>query len=220
MIMISILIVGSINKAFYKMNQYFPKPYRIFGGNLKVKLDLSSYAIKAELKGATTADTSTLSAKSDLASLKTEIDIIDVEKSKLVPFDLSKLSNVLNDEVQKRTVGLLKIDHSAKISEIESKSSATTSTTTTSKGSATTSASTTVEDKLPDISRLVKKKKDNNVSVSEIGKKVTNHNHDKYITILKFNKLTTENFTARLAQANIVIKTDFDAQLVILNKKI
>ena len=163
MIMISILIVGSINKAFYKMNQYFPKPYRIFGGNLKVKLDLSSYAIKAELKGATTADTSTLSAKSDLASLKTEIDIIDVEKSKRVPFDLSKLSNVLNDEVQKRTVGLLKIDHSAKISEIESKSSATTSTTTTSKGSATTSASTAVEDKLPDISRLVKKKKDNNV---------------------------------------------------------
>ena len=106
--MISILIVGSINKAFFKMNQYFPKPYRTFGGNLKVKLDLSSYATKAELKGATAVDTSTLSAKSDLASLKTEIDIIDVEKSKRVPVDLSKLSNVLNDEVQKRTVSLLK----------------------------------------------------------------------------------------------------------------
>ena len=157
--MISILIVGSINKAFYKMNQYFPKPYRTFGGNLKVKLDLSSYATKAELKGATTVDTSTLSAKSDLASLKTEIDIIDVEKSKRVPVDLSKLSNVLNDEVQKRTVSLLKKYQNAKISEIESKSSATTSTTTTSKGSGTTSSSTAVENKLLDISRLVKKKK-------------------------------------------------------------
>ena len=44
--------------------------------------------------------------------------------------------------------------------------------------------------------------------------------HDKYITTSEFSKLTTENITARLAEANIVIKTDFDAQLVIFNKKI
>ena len=66
--MIVILIVGSIEKTFYKMSQYFPKPYRTFGENVIVELDLSSYAIKAELKIATAVDASILSAKSDLAS--------------------------------------------------------------------------------------------------------------------------------------------------------
>ena len=51
-------------------------------------------------------------------------------------------------------------------------------------------------------------------------KKVSNHNHDKDITTSEFNKLTTENFAARLTQANLVIKKDFDVQLVIFNKKI
>ena len=54
----------------------------------------------------------------------------------------------------------------------------------------------------------------------KLKKKVTNHNHDKDITTSEFNKLTTEKFTARLAQANLVIKKDFDAQLVIFDKKI
>ena len=56
----------------------------------------------------------------------------------------------------------------------------------------------------------------------KLKKKVSNHNHDKYIITSEFNfaKLTTENFAARLTQANLVIKKDFDAQLVIFNKKI
>ena len=69
-----------------------------------VKVDLSNYATKADLKNATGVDTSTLAAKSDLASLKAEIDKIDVEKLKTVPIDLSKLSNVINNDVVKKTV--------------------------------------------------------------------------------------------------------------------
>ena len=49
--------------------------------------------------------------------------------------------------------------------------------------------------------------------------KVTNHDHDKYITTSEFNKFTTENFKARLAQANLVKKTYFNTILTSLNKK-
>ena len=87
-----------------KMSQYFPKPYDRFGKNGKVELNLSNYAIKADLKGAAGVDTSKLAAKSDLASLKAEIDKIDVDKLKIVPVFLSKLSNVVNNEVIKKTV--------------------------------------------------------------------------------------------------------------------
>ena len=100
--MIILLIVGLIKKALYKMSQYFPKPYRSFEGNVKVELDLSSYATKAELKNATGVDTSKLAAKFDLVSLKAEVNKIDVDKLKTVPVDSSKLSNVVNNEVVKK----------------------------------------------------------------------------------------------------------------------
>ena len=101
---IILLIVGLIKKILYKMIPYFPKPYRSFGGNVKVELDLSSYATKAELKNTTGIDTSKLAAKSDLASLKAVVDKIDVDKLKTVPVDLSHLSNVVKNEVVKKTV--------------------------------------------------------------------------------------------------------------------
>ena len=62
------------------MSQYFPKPYDPFGGDINVKVDLSNYATKADLKNATGIDTSKLAAKSRLASLKAEIDQTDVDK--------------------------------------------------------------------------------------------------------------------------------------------
>ena len=86
------------------MSKYFPKLYRSFEGNVKFELDLSSYATKADLKTATGVDTAKLAAKSDLASLIEEIDKIDVSKLKTVPVDLSKLSNVVKNEVVKKTV--------------------------------------------------------------------------------------------------------------------
>ena len=63
---------------------------------------MSNYATKADLKG--TIDTSNLAAKLDLASLKAEVDKINTDKLKTVPVDLSKLSNVVNNEVFKKTV--------------------------------------------------------------------------------------------------------------------
>ena len=106
--MIILLTVGLIKKTLYNMSQYFPKPYRNFGGNIALKVDLSNYATKTDLKNATGVDTSELAAKSDLASLKAEIDKIDVYKLKTVPIDLSKLSNVVNnDAVNKAVYGKL-----------------------------------------------------------------------------------------------------------------
>ena len=85
------------------MSQYFP-PYRSFGGNINVKIDLSNYATKADLKDATGIDTSNFALKSNLASLKTEVDKLDIDKLVLVPVDLSKVSDVVKNDVAKKTV--------------------------------------------------------------------------------------------------------------------
>ena len=85
----------------YKMSQYFP-PYRSFKGNVKVELDLSSYATKIDLKEATGINTSDFALKLNLASLEIEVDKIDVGKLKTVPVGLSKLSNVVNNDVVKK----------------------------------------------------------------------------------------------------------------------
>ena len=102
--MIILLIVGSIKKTLYRLSQYFPKPINRFGGNVKIDLDLSNYATETDWKEATGVVTSNLAAKSDLASLKTEVNKIDADKLKTAPVDLSKLSNVVKNEVVKKTV--------------------------------------------------------------------------------------------------------------------
>ena len=110
-------------------------------------------------------------------------------------------------------IGLLKkANYNAKISEVENKIPSIS-------GLATNAALAAVENKIPDVSSLVKKT-DYNTKVSEIEKKLTDQNHDKYITSPEFNKLTAKNFAARLKQANLVTKTDFDDKLKILNQKI
>ena len=82
-----------------------------------------------------------------------------------------------------------------------------------------TSALTAVENKIRSVSNLVKKT-DYDTKISELQNKLTDHNHDKYIANPEFNKLTAENFAARLALANLITKTDFDAKLSSLNRKI
>ena len=57
------------------MRQYFPKPYEPFGGDINVRVDLSSYATKADIKNISHLDTSSFALKSNLAGLKTEVDI-------------------------------------------------------------------------------------------------------------------------------------------------
>ena len=64
------------------------------------------------------------------------------------------------------------------------------------------------------------KKTDYNTKVTEIENKLNNHNHDKYIDTSEFNKLAVDVFNVRIAQANLVTKTDFDAKLSGLNRKI
>ena len=86
------------------MSQYFPKPFRSFGGNINVKVDLSSYATKTDLKHVTLVDTSTFALQKDLAIWKTEVDDLDIDKLVPVPVDLSKLSNVVKDDVVKKAV--------------------------------------------------------------------------------------------------------------------
>ena len=82
------------------MSQYFP-PYKSSGRNIKVKLDLSSYATKTDLKNVTYVDVSSFASKTNLASLKTEVDKIDADKLKTVPVDLAELSSVVKNDVKK-----------------------------------------------------------------------------------------------------------------------
>ena len=119
------------------MSQYFPKPYEPFGGDINVKVDLSNYATKSDLKNATGIDTSKLAAKSDLVSLKAEVDKLDIDKLKSLPtnlinlksnvnklgivklestpVDLSKLSNLVKNDVLKKS------EYNAMIKNIEDK---------------------------------------------------------------------------------------------------
>ena len=82
-------------------------------------------------------------------------------------------------------------------------------------GLATNSALTAVDNKIK-----VKKKTDCDTKITEIEKKLTDQNHDKYINTPEFNTLAADVFNARSGQANLITKTDFDAKLSYLNRKI
>ena len=84
------------------MSQYFPKPYQPFGGDINVKVDLLNYGTKVDIKNILHVDTSSFALKTNLANLKTEVDKLDIEKLVPVPTDLSKLSNVVKNDVIKK----------------------------------------------------------------------------------------------------------------------
>ena len=86
------------------MSQYFPKQYEPFGGDINVKVDLSNYATKADIKNISHVDTSSFALKTNLANLKTEVDKLDIDKLVPVPVDLSKLSDVVKNDVVKKAV--------------------------------------------------------------------------------------------------------------------
>ena len=77
------------------MSQYFSKPLRSFGENISVKVDIYNYETKTDLKNVTHVDTSRFALKANLASLKTEVDKLDVDKLVSVPFYFSELSELL-----------------------------------------------------------------------------------------------------------------------------
>ena len=186
--------------------------------------------------------TSSFALKANLASLKTEVDKLDIDKLAPVPVNLSKLSDVVKKDVYDKLVakvngidtskfvlrtkydtdiseleneipdtsGLVKkTDYNIKITEIEEKFPHVTNL-------ATKTALTNIENKIPDVSNLVKK----TYYDTKVTKIENKHNHDKYIDTPEFNKLAADVFNARLAQANLVTKTDFDDKLSNLNKKI
>ena len=84
------------------MSQYFPKPYGPFGGDINVRVDLCHYATKTDIKNISHVDTSCFPIKPNLASLKTEVNKLDIDK--LVPFlvDLGKLSDAVKNDVVKK----------------------------------------------------------------------------------------------------------------------
>ena len=86
------------------MTQYFSKPFRSFGENINVKVGLSNYVIKTDLKNEMHINTSSFALKTNLASLITEVEKLDVDKLAPVPVDLSKLSDVAKNDVVKETV--------------------------------------------------------------------------------------------------------------------
>ena len=87
------------------MSQYFP-PYRSSGRDIKVELDLSSYATKTNLKNVTHVDASSFASKTNLASLKTKVDKLDIDKLAPVPVDLSNLSDT-GKNVVKKTMSMI-----------------------------------------------------------------------------------------------------------------
>ena len=242
------------------MSQYFPTPLS-HKENIKVEIDHSNYATRKEINDITHVDTSNFVLKTNLANLKTEVDKLDVDKLATVPLDLSKLSNVVKNDVVKKTLydklvakvdnidtsdfvlktnfntkftglenkipntnGLVKkTDYNIKITEIENKipdisglATKTALTTVENKIPSITNlviktALTTVENKIPSISGLVKKT-DYNTKITDIENILNNQNHDKYIATSEFNTLAANVFNARLAQANLITKTDFDAK--------
>ena len=84
------------------MSQYFPPYLTSHLENIKIELDLTNYATKADIKNITHVDTSSFALKTNLASLKTEPDKLDIDKLVTVPGDLSKLSTEVQQDFTKK----------------------------------------------------------------------------------------------------------------------
>ena len=91
---------------------YYP-PYRSSSNNIKVKLDLTNYVTKDDVKNIAHVDVSSFASKTNLAALKTEVDKIDADKLKTTPTDLVKLTNAIEHDVVKKT------DYNTKVTSIE-----------------------------------------------------------------------------------------------------
>ena len=85
------------------MSQYLPKPYEPFGGDINAKVDLSNYTTKTDLKNVSHVDVSSFALKSNLPSLKSKVDKLDIDKLVPIPVVLSKLSDVVKNDVVKNT---------------------------------------------------------------------------------------------------------------------
>ena len=115
-------------------------------------------------------------------------------------------------ELEKKIPDVSNLVKKAKLTELENKIPDVSSL-------ATKTALTAVENKISDLSSLVKKT-NYDTKIRDLEKKLTDHNHDKYITIPEFNTMIASVFNPRLAQANLITKTDFDTKISSLGRKI
>ena len=84
-----------------ELSKFFPEPYDSFREDINVPVDLSNYATKTDLKDVRHVDTSIFALKTNLATLKTEVDKLNIDKLVPVPTDLNKLSNVVKMMLKK-----------------------------------------------------------------------------------------------------------------------
>ena len=168
--------------------------------------------------------------KTDYNKLVTKVDNIDTS-GLIKKTDYNTKITEIEDKIPDSSSFVKKTNYNTKITEIERKIPDIS-------GLATKTALTTVENKISSISNLaikialttienkilsingLFKKLDYNTKITDIENKLNNHNHDKYIATSEFNTLAAIVFNARLAQANLMTKTDFDAKLSSLNRKI
>ena len=175
------------------MSEYFPNPFRSFGRNINVKVDLPNYATKTDLKNVTHVDTSRFALKTNLANLKTEFDKLDIDKLAPVPVDLSKLSDVVKNDVVKKTVYDKLV---AKVNNIDTNDFVLKINYNADKKN--------LENEIPDTSDLVKKT-DYNTKLTELENKIP----DVSSLATKTALTTVENKIPDVS--NLVKKTDYNA---------
>ena len=177
------------------MSQYFPKPYEPFGGDINVKVDLSNYATETDLKNVTHVDTSSFALKTNLTNLKTEVDELYIDKLAPVLVDLSKLSDVVKNDVFKKAVyGKLV----AKANNVDTSGFLLKTKYDTDKSE--------IENKIPNISDLVKKV-DYNTKITEINGKIPD-----IISLATKTELTTvKNKIPDVS--SFVKKTDYNTKI-------
>ena len=184
---------------------YYP-PYRSSSNNSKVKLDLVNYAIKTDLKNITHADVSSFASKTNLASLKTEVDKIDTDKLKTVPADLAKLSNVVKNDVVKKT------DYNAKVTSIEGQIASVTKNTTDNlndikKLKAVDTNNFVLKTKFsPDINTLDDKIDGVEKKIPDISGLATKTNLNSYLQTSTFNSKVTE-VESKIKDTDIIAKS-------------
>ena len=142
------------------MSPFFLKRYESFGWDVDVKVDLSNYSTKTGIKNISHVDTSSFELTTNLASLKTKIDKLDIDKLVLAPVDLSKLSDLVKNDVVKKTVYDKLV---AKVNSIDTNAFVLKTEYDTDKSE--------IENKIPNTSDLVKKP-DYNTKITEIEGKV------------------------------------------------
>ena len=183
------------------MSQYFP-PYRSSGSNIKVELDLSSYATKTDLENVTHVDISIFASKTNLANLKTEVDKVDIDKLTPVPDDLAKLSSVVKNDVVKKNECHKLV---SKVDGIDTTKFV--SRTKYGKDGSDLEKKTSDKDKkIPDVNSLVKKT-DFNSKITEIEGEIPS------ITGLATSSALTAVENKTPDASSLVKKIDFDAKL-------